>query len=184
MRQISKLQCLAFFCVALENILNVRSNIVCRYGNFQELSGILMANDFIIREIPRIHPIKCAKKCMIDKTCMSFAHGVRKCVLYSSDPRIHFNENALIRTDSPSSLKLMIVSTQNDDVPCEINNLKAYTSNHFAVCGIDQKRTDAICEWSDRETIYFSPCGNLAKISKFRYYFTSFVLRVKLQINN
>ena len=149
-------------------IVSIRPLLVNRMSLYHELPGTLMSNEFLIAELFRIDLLNCAKKCLAEKGCKSFAHGRWKCLLYSSDPRIEFFESSLIRTDNPSPLKLMVICTKVD-IPCYINNVKAYSESHFATCAIEEKITDAKCsEWSNWDYVYDSPCGNWANIQTFR----------------
>ena len=147
---------------------NTHSATVNRFGLFHKLPGILLPSHFLLKQINGIDEKRCLQLCMFDKKCSSVAYGSKRCIQYSTDPRVELNESSIVRTSS-SDLTLWVIS-DGFDVPCFVGNIEAYRPSDFENCGLEQSMTDSKCsDWLDIELSYVNPCGsNYANILKSR----------------
>ncbi|XP_075247022.1 uncharacterized protein LOC142340332 [Convolutriloba macropyga] len=106
-------------------------------------------------------------RCSANSRCISIAYGSQMCILYSTDPRSHFDESAISRSDT-SNLKTMLIN-EGMKSTCYVNNLKASTASEIDQCAVSGKRVDSICsEWSEWDYVFDSPCGERANFTKYR----------------
>ena len=145
-------------------ILNyTQSATVNRFGLFLKLPGILLPSDFQLKQINGIDIKKCLKKCMLNQKCLSVAFGSKKCILYSTDPRVLLSDSSIVRT-LPSVFALWVISGDFDD-PCFVGSIEAYRPSDFENCGFGQKMTHSKCLGrSDWYLNYVYPCYDYAKI--------------------
>ena len=117
--------------------LFIRANIVNRFGLFQKIFNIIPSSDYLSQEIGDTSELNCLKRCMFKKNCLSAVHGARKCLLYTSDPRIAPNATFLVHETSTVFTLLLV---RNDlGVPCYVGSVQAYSEAYYEKCGLEGK---------------------------------------------
>ena len=143
------------------------TKIINRFGLFNELPGVVLNSQFILNQIDRVSKPICMSRCSANSRCISIAYGSQMCILYATDPRSHFDESAISRSDT-SNLKTMLIN-EGMKSTCYVNNLKASTASEIDQCAVSGKRVDSICsEWSEWDYVFDTPCGERANFTKYK----------------
>ena len=143
------------------------TKIINRFGLYNEMPGIVLDSQFVLNQIDRVSKPICMSRCSANNRCISIAYGSQMCILYSTDPRSHFDESAIIRSDA-SNYKMMLLN-EGMKSTCYVNYLKASTASELAQCGTAEKPIDSNCtEWSEWEYVFASPCGERANFIKYK----------------